>query len=596
MVAKQQHKVIFSISKISRWLPAGTARSCAGMWIKSLTLLLLLLSPFSILQAALTASVDRNRISEQDIISLTIRSTKGQVADRIDLSELKRDFTVLNTQRSNQINIINGKRESNYDLILVIAPNRTGDLTIPAFKSHGESTQPITIKVNRGSQDPQRDLREVFLENEVSKQEIYVQERFIYTLRVYHSVGLDDVGISPIEIQNAVLIEVLGKQQKYETILQGVRYSVIEFKYAIVPESSGKLIIPEQVLTGRTMPLSRGVFRSDNRRIRTKSATQVINVLPIPDSYPADQPWLPTPELVVEDSWANRTPELRVGDPATRNISLSAAGISASQLPTIEFSNAEGLKIYPDQPELDDQVTDKGIIGERSIAVAFVPNREGIIELPGQTITWWNTDSNQLEKTVIPAKRLRALPAIRNAIDSRLPPLAFDQPMPAPGKETSPVPTPVQGLWPILSGVFALLWLLTLWLWWQGRRRRSPVIPNNEDAYKARIETRYQAHKALQQASKGNNPAAARPALIQWIKAVFPDHGIHNLDDIRKHDFHPDLNAQIKQLDAQLYGEATDQIAWSGEALLNILEQIRRSQKRNPVKSKTSGLKPLYPF
>lgn len=597
MVTEQQdHKAMPLLFRITRGLNLYACLDKGSTMIKLMLPMLLLLFPFSMAHATLTASVDRNQISEQDIISLTIRSTKGQIADRIDLSELKRDFTVLNSQRSSQINIINGKRESNYDLILVIAPNRSGDLTIPAFKSRGESTQPINIKVSRGAIDPKRELREVFLENEVSKQEIYVQERFIYTLRVYHAVGLDDVGISPIEIQNAVLIEFLDQQKKYETILQGVRYSVIEFNYAIVPESSGKLIIPEQVLTGRTMPLSRGVFRSDNRRIRTKSATQVINVLPIPDSYPSDQPWLPTPELIVEDSWADRTPELKVGDPATRNITLSASGISASQLPNIEFANSDGLKIYPDQPELNDQVSNQGIIGERSVATAFVPNREGIIEIPGQTISWWNTETNQLESSIIQAKKLRAHPSTRERIDTQLPLIDFEQPYTTPKPSSTPSLTQPHTLWPILSAIFALLWLFTLWFWWKGRRAGKSTATNHEDVYKERIETRYQAHKALQQASKNSNPAAARPALIGWFNAVFPDDGIHNLDDIRKRNYHPELSDQLKQLDEQLYGEASDPMGWSGDTLLNILEQIRRNQKRKPVKSANSELKPLYPF
>ncbi len=565
---------------------------CRKLW-PSILLLVTLLPAIS--QASFTASVDRNTISEQDIISLTLRSTDGQVADQIDLSALEQDFSILNRKQSNKLSLINGQRSSVNDYILIIAPNRSGVLTVPSFSFKGNSTQPIKVRVSAGPADPKQALSEVFLDNEVTKQEVYVQEQFFYRLRIFHSTGLDEPRLSPPEIANAV-VKQLGEQKNYEQIVNGVRYSIVEINYSVIPESSGRLIIPEQTLTARTVPIGRNIFRSNGRLLRVKSATQIINVLPKPESYPNDRPWLPTPELVLEDSWAQITPQLRAGNPTTRTITMSAKGLSAAQLPNLELQAIPGLKIYPDQPSLDDQVTAEGNRGIRSVAAAVVPSQEGFLEFPGLDLVWWNTNTNQLEKSIIPAQKLRVLPPLQEALNSQLPPVTFNDQIASTDDHDMAENQKNQFVWPVLTTVFALLWLITLWRLMRNRKRPTNYVASAEEGYKARIENRYGALKKLKRAISERDYSQTRQSLIDWFKAVYPDHSIENLDDIRRLDCHPEIDEQIMALQAQLYGDQGGSTDWSAEKLLGILEQIRRSTKKQSLSSSAKSLKPLYPL
>ncbi|MCF7980410.1 MAG: BatD family protein [Pseudomonadales bacterium] len=558
-----------------------------------LTLTVVLLSP-TLVQAKVTASVDRNTISEQDIISLTLRSDSGSIPDNLDIKILERDFDILSRRQNSELSFINGQRSANYDLIFVIAPKRAGELTIPSFSVLGSNTNPIQIRVTPGPTDPRQAKSDVFLDSAVSKQEVYVQERLLYSLKVYHAVGLDNANITPVEIENAV-IQQLGGQQKYETIIDGVRYSVIEIKYSVVPQRSGQLVIPEQVLTATALSLHGSIFRSDNRRVRTKSPTQIINVLPKPASYPSDQPWLPTEQLTLEDSWADRSIKLHLGESQTRTISIKAIGLDAAQLPNIKVPESDGLKFYPDQPVLNNQENSSNVIGERSLSVAIVPSREGPIELPPYSVTWWNTKLDRLETSLIPVSRMSVLPAKQQANNTLLPPVIINEPQTkVMAQQESLAPT---GVWPALSAVFALLWIATLWLWWQAKHRLPKSILNNPDeSYKQRIETRHQAHQLLQKAVKSHDPAAARPALIAWFNAVFPDEVINNLDDVRQLDCHPEINSLVLDMENRLYGLGCSASAWQGEPLLAVLEQIRRAQKKQTLTPNKSPLKPLYPM
>ncbi len=544
--------------------------------------------------ASLSASVDRTRVSENDIISLTIRSTDGPFENTNELAKLKRDFSILNTQRNNAISIVNGRREANYDLKLVLAPNRTGTLTIPSFASNGETSLPIDIEVAAGSVSTDQELRDVFLENEVSTPEAYVQEQILYTLKLHHSVGLEDASISPLDIENAV-IEQLGEQRKYETVLEGIRYSVIELRYAIFPQSSGRLEIPAQVFSGRTTSQFLGFRAYDSRYVRSRSATHIINILPKPASYPQNQPWLPTWELKVQDSWQLHEPEFRVGEPVTRTISMVGRGLTAAQLPEINLTAPDGIKLYPDQLQSDDVVTDDGIMGQNSIATAFVPSQEGAAKLPGFTVNWWNTQRNRLEQTVIAPKIVRILPASAASMAAAPPqlaaPLRLDT---TPAASVAGTGSFSGGYWPVATLVVTALWLVTLLLWWWSRREKSAHTGSNGQSD---ISLK-QAFRELQKACRRDDPQAARKALIAWHSRLKPESGIMNLDAIASHVDHPELTDELAELNARLYGNGATGDGWSGKELLQVTAAITKDAQTESRRTDTGHdtLAPLYPL
>ena len=377
-------------------------------WLQVLFLACLSLLPFSMAQAALTASVDRTMISKNDIIQLTIRSDKGPL-EQVDFRALEKNFSVINKRRSNQISIINGHQQAIYDLTLALFPKGVGRLTIPAFKSQGETSQPIQIEVSASVADSNQSLEEVFLKTEVSKQEVYVQEQLLFTLRLFHAVGLSEAQLTPLEVENAV-VQPIGKQKKYETVRNGIRYSVIEKQYRVIPEKSGQLTLPELAFTGLTAS-NRNIYSQSSQYVRTRSASHVVNILPKPANYPAGEPWLPTSALNISDSWSSATPTLTVGEPVTRTLTLSALNLDAAQLPDLKLPSVTDLNMYPDQAQSKNNVTTAGLMGQRSFATAIVPTKAGDLEIPAIKVIWWNTRTRQIEQSLVPARTLSVLPA-----------------------------------------------------------------------------------------------------------------------------------------------------------------------------------------
>lgn len=569
------------------------------LWLFMLLLACFLL-PVKLANAALTASVDRTVISNNDMITLTIRSDTGPI-EHTDFSALEKNFSVINRQRSNQITIINGDQQANYDLTLTLFPKTEGILTIPAFTSQGESSQPIQIKVAAGATDDNQSHGDVFLETEVSKPTAYVQEQLMYTLRLFHAVGLSEAQLSPLEVKNAVVQEI-GDQKKYQTVRNGIRYSVIEKHYSISAQQSGQLTIPELTLTARTAP-NRSIYGQSGQYVRSRSTALTVDVLPKPASYPSDQPWLPTSALYIADSWHDSMPTLTVGEPVTRTLTLTAINLDAAQLPDLKLPSVTGLKMYPDQVQDESNITAAGLVSNRSFSTAIVPTKAGEIEIPAIKVLWWNTDHDQLEETVVPAKKFTVIAAANATTQTPIstPAAAPPLPSPTPAIQNAPFPqgnSSTNGIWPYLTGIFALLWLISSVMWWRtkqsvgtNRPTQNLTITHEQDNKSIKA-----AYKAFKKACQKNDAASARQMLIDWFRLNSGKSSQQTLSDICQYYSDEQLTTLIGALENSLYGDQKSQASWQGAPLLASIEALEKVKIKQLKGHKNSVLKPLYPI
>src|SRR5690606_14959190 len=134
---------------------------------------------------------------------------------------------------------------------------------------------------------------------------------------------------------------------------------------------------------------------------RVNSPRIPLTVLPKPADYPADVPWLPARNLVLTESWSPDPGNVQTGDSLTRSLMLNVEGLSSAQIPPLPATRAQGLRRYPDQPQLGNRIDERGLIGSREEREALVPTTSGRLELPAVSITWWNTRDNRLERSEI---------------------------------------------------------------------------------------------------------------------------------------------------------------------------------------------------
>lgn len=546
----------------------------------------------------LSASVDRDTISLQETLTLTLRFY-AQTSDSPDLTLLQKDFDILNTQQSNQMRVINGDMESFTDWRIALAPKRVGTLEIPSFTIEGASSDAIPITVESQSRAPQNASSEVFVDVKVSKDNAYVQEQILFTIRLYTSVNLNGAEMTPLELPDALVVD-LGENQ-YQTNINGRQHIVVERVYSIFPQHSGELIIPSltynvSVRSGQRDPWADpfGNRRSNLLRLRTEEQRVKVNTAP---AQFTGQDWLPAKDLQLTEHWS--TERLKVGEPVTRTITLSAEGLTAGQLTPLSMPAVDGLTFYPDQPQNDDKTSNKGVTGSRIETLAIIPNRSGKFTLPAISVDWWDTDSQEMKTATLPAKTVQVEDALGNITPDPVPAPSVDTPA-----ETTPITTDMPSattdvrvvniapVWLIIVAlVLGLTTLMFAWLYWQARRELR-AIHSFYIAEKTQDHvTETAAWNDLKRAAANKDYPALRTALIHWAQAHWQDPQLQNLQLVAERSNNDALRVQLKKLDEILYRGAAGN-DWDSSELIQEINNCRR-QKHHRQKQQDS-LAPLY--
>ncbi|MDA1370088.1 MAG: BatD family protein [Proteobacteria bacterium] len=372
-------------------------------------LLLALLTSFTYAQdQQIEVSVDRSELARGETLTFTIRVYDQRQGMQLDLTPLTEEFDVLGTRTSSQIRSVNGAVESWTDYIVTLFPLSEGELSIPSLEINGTVTDPIAINViNEGPRSNQSN-EELYLEIEVNKEAVYVQEQLLFTIRLYYTInGIRNPQFTELEMPDTV-IQLIGSPNQYEKLLDGVRYGVYEKRYVIFPQRSGPLEIPDILFRGEvTDGSSNFVFRNLNtRRVTAFIDGITIDIAERPAATRNSTFWLPVANLSVEESWSTDISNLRVGDSVVRTLTMVADGLDGAVLPPFSPEKIENFNLYPDPPDIQRTFVEGSIVGTRVETTTIVPTVAGAIEIPQITIPWWNINTDQAEATIVPATRL----------------------------------------------------------------------------------------------------------------------------------------------------------------------------------------------
>jgi len=386
----------------------------------------LFLSAPLIAQTLLTTSVDKDKLYQNEILNFTIQANteieislgglmnfSGGNVEAPKFDGLEDDWDIIDRQQSYNMQSINGNTQSTITWQYALSPKRTGTLFIPEATFKDAKSSPLTVDVQAGSRPrDESNPPSVFLRATVNKKQPYLQEQVQYTLQLF---TLGDARGDMTEPEHPdFIIEPLGDTAKTYKMEYNRRYEVYERTYLLFPQKSGVLEIAPQAFTGAVVdPRTR-------RRARARELSNSISleVKPPPASFSGDT-WLPATSLHLTDLIQPDTEQLEQGDSITRTVSLSALGVLASALPEIEAPKLKGIKLYPDQPELNSSAHQQGVQSSRTQSYALVAVQEGTVEIPSTEVKWWDT-VNDVERTAkIEPRTLTILPG--NNVNSSSP-------------------------------------------------------------------------------------------------------------------------------------------------------------------------------
>ena len=565
-----------------------------------LSIFMVLLMPLTAANALnFTADVDARKLQAGNSFQLTLTADENAINKQPDLSPLRQDFEILQQQKSSQVKFVNGEISSETQWQITLLPTSEGYLVIPPISYGTKKSKAIPIQVaKRSKSTAQHSTKLVYLEAEVEKTDVYVQEQVIFYLRIFKRAQLLDASLSKPESENLV-IERLGEARSYTTKRNGYPYDVTEYRFAAYPQKSGTIVIPASTLTGAIAAGSRRFmfdpFGNAGKAIRRKSEDITLTVKAIPLSYPENIPWIPAKSLSLSSEWSPSNPTFAVGEPATRTVSLKAVGVAASLLPPLPQPDGENVKIYPDQPSYNSVAGPDGVESQRIESYAVIPTKGGTVELPAISVHWWNTSSDSLEVASLPALNIQVTGAQRNHQTDApisLPPPTISKPDVAP-PSVAQTPAPINSTWIWVALSIFVAWVATLVaLFWAVKRNKLSAITKEQQP-----ESAFSNHKLKESrqqfviACKAKEPRRTEKKLSAWAAQQLQDRSIRSSGAILQHIEDEQLERAIKELQAVLYRKKPLE-EWDNQLLLDASDCI---EKADPSKRPVRSLLDLHP-
>lgn len=562
-------------------MPKQTQHAQQRKWLKKLILiclaiiLLLLLSQPSF-SKQVTVRTDHQQVQMGDIITLMVETDFSTQAEP-DFDQMQDQFDLLGTQRSNQIQITNGNYQSITRWVLHISPKQVGELVIPPFKIEGILSQPLMIEVADTQHPSGQNRGSSFLESSLNLNQVTVQQEVLFTLRFYHQGRFIDGNIRPPVFKDA-LSEPIQNQFHYQTQIGGERYEVYQWTWVFYPQKSGDFVIPPQAFYGRIQ------YQGRLKQVKDQTQPIVLVVQPKPSAYPQGSAWIPAESLELTEDWQINQP-IRIGDALTRTVTLRTQGQLHSQLPEWNFANQAAYHLYPEPEQAENKITEQGVESQKSLSMTLVPTQAGNLIVPELKLHWWNTQTDQLETTTLPAKTLTILPALTSQNNaSATPPENDSRETLMTSAKPLPQSTETTG-WQIAVGALMGLWFITVlgfsfWI----------VRLHNQLKQRAEGAEDAENNQAWSKLSDKSAVLCQKTLTLKDAKALF-------IVVLAWQQSHPNqssdaLNQHLKALKAHLYGNAP--IALSElTALCDELKRLSETQATEPVE--TNRLAPIYP-
>ncbi len=548
------------------------------------------------------ATVNRTDVPQGETFVLTLELIDGDDKGNPDLSVLDKNFIVYSVGTAFNYKYINGVSSKSRQWQIALMPKNSGSIEIPSIQMDNLATQPITLNVipanqalsagqNNPNQPAQNANRPKFdMVAKVENTNPYVQQQIDYTITIYDTGGLQ--GDAPQFIDdgsNDWIIKSLGSPTIGSKIVNGRSLREITFRYALFPQKSGTLKTPEVRFQGYYLTRSRGfndpfddlfggnlggigfadMFATRNPVLLT-AAPQSIQVRPIPSENGANW-WLPAKQVALMAEWEPHQPQFKVGEAVSRTIYLKAVGVAENQLPDIRFAQTPDLKQYPDKAISSSGLENGQVVAVKKITNVYIPTTSGAQTIPEIALDWFNVQTNQMERAVLPAVNIEVMPS------AGLPaaqPQAAQPSLPQTGQAVAPKSSPMEdfsdmsipggnsNLAYVIAIAAFLVGIIFSWLIFGRRRPHADEIKDYD--------------KYIIKSLKHKDYRALRDGLVAWGRERWHNDKITNLKEVAKAAQDKEFGAYLDELGALLYAQTPQ--PFNEKGFLKSFEKVRKSK------------------
>lgn len=422
-------------------------------------------------QQAVRAWLDRDRIESGE--STTLNIAAADLAAAPDYAPLQRDFELSGHSSQRSASIVNGRTSVHTQYSVQLTPRRDGVITIPALRVGNRTSPAVTLVVAPASRVPARAGDIAFIESTLDDADPYVQQAVGLKLRLYYAVPLVSGQLEQPSPEGATLRKV-GQDLQFQQELGGRRYNVVERRYLLIGERSGRIVLPGARFRGQGVGgFFDDLFGDGRRPLAADAQPRTIDVRAIPANAP--QPWLPLNDLRLR--YTTTPPSMRAGEATTVAVEAVADGAVAAQMPELELDAGTGAQVFPASTQADETFEDARPRTTVVRTFSIVPARAGQLRIEAPRIEWWDVRAGVARTATLPPIAVNVAPGVAgnaspSATDLATAPMtggasADDGRIRIPGIQGRILP------WAAAAATFALLWLFTLL--WALEHRRAPA-------------------------------------------------------------------------------------------------------------------------
>ncbi|MBL8013079.1 MAG: BatD family protein, partial [Candidatus Omnitrophica bacterium] len=304
-------------------------------------------------ETVFTATVDTNKIALGNAIQLVLTIQGKHQVDQIPQPVVD-GFEVQYFGPRVEVSSVNGNYSTSRSFVYTLFSLKTGKFTVPAITVNIEgkdyATAPIELTVEdaaapspaQGSQAPapqepsSTNLKDkIMLSLQPEQKEVYLHQQVPVHAKLFvGGVQIDNVQYPAFEAAGFTMTNFTDEQ--YQQVLNGVQYTVVDFKTFITPTRTGDLTLgPAQLQASLLSRMENqsatgnNVFDSffttyQRRPFTVNSATAAVKVLPLPEEgKPKDF----SDAVGTFDFEASISPiDIKVGDPITLRMKVTGQG------------------------------------------------------------------------------------------------------------------------------------------------------------------------------------------------------------------------------------------------------------------------------
>ncbi len=379
-------------------------------FVKSFSVLLLLVSTTLFSQVQLTARVSKNTLGENQRFRLEYKINK-QEADDFKFPNLK-DFKVVggpSQSVSNSYSFVNGKATSNFSktYTYILEPRKKGVFILPpasiTYKGKQVKSNTLKIKVVAAVDLPKNPNDPNYIASQnvkmvvtVSNDTPYVGEPVYAEYRLYvNQVGINGFDTDVPPNYEGFWSQVLDNPnpQFKEGTYKGEpwRYAVLH-KVLLIPQREGRLTINPMaanlvvgVPTGRADFFGNAVTRNVNQKLKSVQRTLKVKALPLAGKPLDFTGAVGTYKFNVQTSRA----VFKANESAQIKVKVSGKGnLKLFEIP--EIKTPKELEVYDPERKEKIRTTTSGLQGSLENAYTVVPQYKGKFKVPATSFSYFN--------------------------------------------------------------------------------------------------------------------------------------------------------------------------------------------------------------